>query len=115
MCRLLEIESGINDPMAIFLAIGCVELLVAEQEPSWFLLLNFTSQIIGGAALGAVAGFALVWLINRLDLAAGLYPVLAMLSVLFTFGLAQVLGRAATWRFTSSVWWSATGATGRRS
>ena len=90
---LLEIESAINDPMAIFLTIGCVELLLAaDHELSWTLLLDFTNQIIGGAALGVIAGFALVWLINRLDLAAGLYPVLAMASVLFTFGGAQVLG-----------------------
>ncbi|MGH6899372.1 MAG: potassium/proton antiporter [Geminicoccaceae bacterium] len=90
---LLEVESAINDPMAIFLTIGCVELLLADgRELSWLLLLNFANQIIGGAALGAAAGFLLVWLINRLELAAGLYPVLAMAFALFTFGGAQTIG-----------------------
>jgi potassium/hydrogen antiporter len=90
---LLEIEAAINDPVAIFLTVGCVELLVAgDREWSWFLLADFINEILGGAALGVIAGFALVWLINRLDLAAGLYPVLAMAFALFTFSGAQVLG-----------------------
>jgi cell volume regulation protein A len=89
---VLEVESGLNDPMAVFLTIGCVELLTDGAEPSWELGLAFANQIAGGAAIGLAAGFALVWLINRLDLAAGLYPVLAMASALFTFGGAQALG-----------------------
>jgi cell volume regulation protein A len=90
---LLEIESAINDPMAIFLTVGCVELLLtgSSGEP-WHLAIDFTVQIIGGAVLGVGAGFLLVGLINRLELAAGLYPVLAMAFALFTFGLAQVIG-----------------------
>jgi potassium/hydrogen antiporter len=90
---LLEIESAINDPMAIFLTIGCVELLLTEASgASWQLVIDFAAQIIGGAALGVVAGYLLVWLINRLELAAGLYPVLAMAFTLFTFGGAQAMG-----------------------
>ncbi len=66
--------------------------------------------------LGVGAGFLLVGLINRLELAAGLYPVLAMAFALFTFGLAQVIGmRAGSWPSISPDWWSATGATGQRS
>jgi potassium/hydrogen antiporter len=90
---VLEVESGLNDPMAVFLTVGCVELLLADGgELSWDVLLDFTNEIAGGAAVGLVAGFVLVWLINRLDLAAGLYPVLAMAFALFTFGGAQALG-----------------------
>ena len=90
---VLEVESGLNDPMAVFLTVSCVELLLAEAaEPSWGLVLDFANQIAGGAAIGLAAGFALVWLINRLELAAGLYPVLAMAFALFTFGGAQTLG-----------------------
>ena len=90
---VLEVESGLNDPMAVFLTIGGVELLLAgDREPSWSLLLDFANQIAGGAAIGLAAGFVLVWLINRLQLAGGLYPVLAMAFALFTFGGAQTLG-----------------------
>ena len=53
---LLEIEAAINDPVAIFLTVTCVELLVAgDPEWSWFLLLDFFNEIIGGAALGVIA------------------------------------------------------------
>jgi len=90
---LLEIESAINDPMAIFLTIGCVELLLSGSSgASWLLVIDFTVQIVGGAAVGVAAGFALVWLINRLELAAGLYPILAMAFTLFIFGGAQAMG-----------------------
>ena len=90
---VLEVKSGLNDPMAVFLTIGCVELLQAGgREVPWAVALDFANQIVGGAALGLAAGFALVWLINRLELAAGLYPVLAMAFVLFTFGAAQSVG-----------------------
>jgi potassium/hydrogen antiporter len=90
---VLEVESGLNDPMALFLTVSCVELLVAGgAEPSWWLALDFVNQIAGGAAIGLAAGFALVWLINRLELAAGLYPILAMSWALFTYGGAQALG-----------------------
>lgn len=90
---LLEIESAINDPMAVFLTIGCVELLLSGSGGAPLrLAIDFTIQIIGGGVLGVVAGFVLIWLINRLELAAGLYPVLAMAFALFTFGGAQVVG-----------------------
>jgi cell volume regulation protein A len=90
---VLEVESGLNDPMAVFLTVGCVELLLADlAEPTWSLALDFANQIAGGAAIGLAAGFVLVWLINRLELAAGLYPILAMAWALFTFGGAQTLG-----------------------
>jgi cell volume regulation protein A len=90
---VLEVESGLNDPMALFLTVVCVELLVAGGvELSWWLALDFANQIAGGAAIGLAAGFGLVWLINRLELAAGLYPILAMAFALFTFGAAQTLG-----------------------
>jgi potassium/hydrogen antiporter len=90
---VLEVESGLNDPMAVFLTVGCVELLLADVgAPTWGLALDFANQIAGGAAIGVAAGFALVWLINRVELAAGLYPILAMAFALFTFGGAQTLG-----------------------
>ncbi|HEX6144945.1 MAG TPA: potassium/proton antiporter [Geminicoccaceae bacterium] len=90
---VLEVESGLNDPMAVFLTIGCVELLLVPVEaPSWFLLADFARQIVGGALIGIAAGFVLVWLISRIELAAGLYPVLAMAFALFIYAAAQAVG-----------------------
>jgi cell volume regulation protein A len=90
---VLEVESGLNDPIAVFLTVGCVALLQADgAEPAWSLAPDFVNQIAGGAAIGLAAGFTLVWLINRLELASGLYPILAMAWALFTYGSAQALG-----------------------
>ncbi|MFN4284196.1 MAG: potassium/proton antiporter [Alphaproteobacteria bacterium] len=93
----LEVESGLNDPMAIFLTILCVELLLAgATDISWNLLGDFLGQfllqIAGGSVLGLVGGFALLRLVNRLDIAPGLYPILALASAMLIFALAQTIG-----------------------
>jgi potassium/hydrogen antiporter len=89
---VLEVESGLNDPMAVFLTVGYVELILTDGgELSWHLVADFTTEIAGGAVIGLIGGYALVWLINRLELAAGLYPVLAMAFALFLYGGAQAL------------------------
>ena len=93
----LEIESGINDPMAIFLTVACVELLVSgatapAPEHGWVLLQEFTLQMAGGCAIGFVGGHALSAVVNRLSVAPGLYPILALAGALFLFGGAQTVG-----------------------
>jgi len=75
----LEIESGVNDPMAIFLTVALVEYLIRSGAQSVLAIgADLLIQLLGGAAIGVVGGFALLWLINRVVLAAGLYPILAM-------------------------------------
>ncbi|WP_372050819.1 potassium/proton antiporter [Tistrella mobilis] len=93
----LEIESGSNDPMAVFLTIGLVELLVAGAAGGNGLGVVelagiFVLQMGLGAGFGLVAGHVLGLAINRLRLASGLYPLLALAGALFTFGLTAVLG-----------------------
>lgn len=93
----LEVESAINDPMAIFLTILCVELLQAGTvDLSWStadeLAATFLLQIAGGAVFGIAGGYLLLQLINRLDIASGLYPILALSCALLIFALAQVAG-----------------------
>ncbi|SFU28117.1 potassium/proton antiporter [Halomonas korlensis] len=88
----LEIESGTNDPMAIFLTIVLVEVLVGEVggilDTGLFLVLQF--------GLGMVIGLGAGWLIARLlrwvDLAPGLYSLLALALGFVVFGLASALG-----------------------
>ncbi|HEY4136414.1 MAG TPA: potassium/proton antiporter [Alphaproteobacteria bacterium] len=93
----LEVESGLNDPMAIFLTVLCVELLRSGATTvSWDLLDNFVGmfllQIAGGATLGVLGGLALLRLVNRLDIAPGLYPILAMAGAMLIFATAQSIG-----------------------
>ncbi len=86
----LEVESGINDPMAVFLSIACVEYLLHPGGTSGLhMAMFFAIQMAGGAAIGFAGGFALVWLVNRADLAGGLYPVLCAAFAVTIFAAAQ--------------------------
>ena len=88
----LEVESGSNDPMAIFLTIGLIQILSGEVAPGLGLLNLFLTQFIVGSIVGIVVGFVGVWLLNRIQLdATGLYPVIAMSLALLSFGMAAVL------------------------
>ena len=89
----LELESGINDPMAIFLTIGILEILMGRMSPGSGLAVLFAKQMVIGAVVGIVCGKLTVRLINKIDLdAPGLYPVMTLASGLFAFGLAAQLG-----------------------
>jgi len=88
----LEIESASNDPMAIFLTVGLLEILVNGMEPGVGLLQMFVLQMGVGAAVGLGVGWASVQIINRIHLAAsGLYPVMVAACGLLAFGLAANL------------------------
>ena len=89
----LEVESGLNDPMAIFLTVACVAVLTAPAGLPWHVLaLSFAQQMVGGAVIGLAGGFALVAVVNRIEIAAGLYPILAVSWALAVFGGAQAVG-----------------------
>ena len=90
---LLELESGTNDPMAVFLTIGLTRLLTNPHESVLGLLLLFVQQMGVGAVLGLLIGWAAIWLISHLNLdVEGLYRVFTIALVLFTYGLTAWLG-----------------------
>lgn len=87
----LEVESGINDPMAIFLVLGATTLIDNDvAAPNATMILTFVWEMGVGALAGWAGGQALVWLVNRLQLAAGLYPILAIAGAVFIFGATLV-------------------------
>jgi len=89
---LLEVESASNDPMAVFLTVGCIELLLGNVTLGPGLLQFFASQMLTGAVVGLAGGFATVWIVNRIELgAAGLYPVLVSACGLLVYGIAVKL------------------------
>ena len=89
----LEIESASNDPMAIFLTVAVLEILAAGRtEFDATVLIAFVKQFGIGAVLGLAGGRLLVWLINRLSLVTGLYPLLAMAGGLFIFAVTAQIG-----------------------
>jgi cell volume regulation protein A len=88
----LELESGINDPMAVFLTIACVQLLtIPGMTLGWHLPLSFFMQMGGGVLIGGAGGFFMLWLINKIEIAPGLYPILAGAIALMIFAGAQLL------------------------
>lgn len=76
---LLELESGSNDPMAVFLTIGFLELVTnPASDPVDFLPL-FVAQMAIGALAGLGGGRLAVWALNRIHLDHdGLYPVMSL-------------------------------------
>ena len=93
IATVLEVESGSNDPMAIFLTIGCIELLLGNVDFGPGLLGLFASQMLVGTALGLIGGYGSIWVVNRIELgAAGMYPVLVSALCLLTYGAAVQLG-----------------------
>jgi cell volume regulation protein A len=90
---LLELESGSNDPMAIFLTIGLTRLLVDPEARVSDLVPIFFLQMTLGAGLGYGMGRLMTTLVNSLRLEyEGLYPVLTMALVLLTYGAVTVAG-----------------------
>ncbi|MGZ3622800.1 MAG: potassium/proton antiporter, partial [Ktedonobacteraceae bacterium] len=90
---LLELESGTNDPMAVFLTIGITNLLANPHESVFTLLLLFVQQRGIGAIFGLLLGLMAIYLIGRFKLEeAALYPVLTIAIVLLTYGLTATLG-----------------------
>lgn len=92
LSAVLEFESGSNDPMAVFLTIGLIQL-VQNPESSWFsLIILFFQQMIIGGIFGVIFGRILLFLINRLRLGyEGLYPVLTLGVLLFTFSITTLI------------------------
>jgi len=89
----LEVESGSNDPMAIFLTLGIIGIIMGTAGSAVAVLMLFVLQFGVGAAIGVGVGRVAGWAVNRANLDhAGLYPLLAMAFGLLAFGLAAVLG-----------------------
>jgi cell volume regulation protein A len=90
---LLELESGSNDPMAVFLTVGFMRLLANPAASVVDLGPLFAQQMLIGAALGIVMGKAIPVIVNRIRLEyAGLYPVLTLSLVLLTYGTSTAIG-----------------------
>lgn len=95
----LEIESGINDPMSIFLTLALVGLIDAGLPKGSLtdvtldigtdLVIDFVWQMGGGLFFGLVGGQIVLRAINRLKFSPGIYPILAGALALVIFATAQ--------------------------
>src|SRR5262245_24048057 len=94
---ILEIESGTNDPIAIYLTIALVELIAAGAAPGAPVLINdlvvgFLLSMVLGAAGGILGGFAIARLVERLDLDQGLQPIFVLTLSLVVFAGDGAIG-----------------------
>ncbi len=92
---VLEVESGCNDPMAIFLTVTLLELITARAPEAGLtatFAIAFVQQMGLGFVLGLAGGYVIVRLVNRLELESGLYPIVVLAASLVLFGIAGAIG-----------------------
>lgn len=89
----LEVESGANDPMAIFLVLVLVEwILAGEGRGALGLLVEFVRQFGIGTLGGVAGGYVLATLLARVRLAEGLYSLLIVSGGLLLFAAVNTFG-----------------------
>lgn len=88
----LELESGLNDPMAVILTLALTATLLGTES---FALLPFLGEVVLQLVIGVALGLAIGWLgtklLDRIRVpAAGLYPALTLALALLAFGLPTI-------------------------
>lgn len=88
----LEIESGSNDPMAIFLTMALVEVLIAGVLDPVVMGLFLATQFGLGLGMGLLGGWLIATIVNRLNVDGDLYPILVLALSLIVFSGANLAG-----------------------
>ncbi|MFG1239374.1 potassium/proton antiporter [Xanthobacter autotrophicus DSM 597] len=93
---VIEIESATNDPAAVFLTVLLVEMLTSSAgghvgDPGLVVVFGALREMVLGAVLGVAGGYALVALLNRVDLPGGLHPVMVVGVAVLLFALTSLL------------------------
>ena len=88
----LEIESGLNDPMAVILTVALTEAFSGGPFSGWSLAWGVPLQLVVGGLVGVGAGYLTRWLLTRVHLStAGLYPILTLAAAFLAFGAATLM------------------------
>lgn len=91
----LEVESGTNDPMAIFLTIALVEVLASGERSAGInigMLAMFVQQMGLGVILGLLGGMMIVLVVSKLDTDRGPTPIFVLALALLVFSFTGAVG-----------------------
>jgi cell volume regulation protein A len=91
----LEVESGTNDPMAIFLTVAIAELVATGQRLDGLDLhfaLVFLEEMGLGLIFGLLGGMMIVWILNRFTSDRGLAPIFVLALALLVFSFTGTMG-----------------------
>ncbi len=90
---LIELESGSNDPIAVFLTTGLIGLIMTPGASLFGLVPSFFLQMLLGAAGGLFFGRLIVFAVNRIRLQQeGLYVILTLALTLLSYAAVAMLG-----------------------
>lgn len=89
---LLELESGSNDPMAVFLTLGMIRLLSQENFTFMKLIPQFFLEVTVALAMAFIMSRLFLFIINHSKLGSGgLYPVLTLAFVPLIYAMTTLL------------------------
>src|SRR5262245_27143910 len=86
----LEVESGSNDPFAVFLTIVLLQFLLIGEQSWQEVVVELARQALIGTLLGILGGRAIVFVLNHFGLPQGLHAPFVTTGALVVFGLASV-------------------------
>ncbi len=87
----LEVESGGNDPFAIFLTLALVETLLVGHNTWADMVMALLREAVLGAVVGLAGGQLITFALNRLGLAQGLHAAFVVVAVLVLFAFANLI------------------------
>lgn len=91
----LEVESGTNDPMAIFLTLMLVEVISSGRGMSGLdssILLLFIEEMGLGVLVGLAGGYMIVAVVNRFAVDRGLAPIFVLALAMLVFSFTGTIG-----------------------
>lgn len=88
----LELESGLNDPMAVILTFTITEILVDPQRIGLGIVFELLVQLVVGAGLGIAFGYLGRLVLQRTrPFVGGLFPVLTVSIASIAFGVTTLV------------------------
>ena len=88
---VLEVESGTNDPFAVFLALLIVEMLLANHQSWGHALITLARDTLLGILFGYTGGKLIAAVLNRVNLAQGLHAPFVAVGAVAVFAFCNAV------------------------